>query len=155
MSDINSTVTNIYSKPQVSTSNVKSGNTLPPAAQVASSTAESVQNTSAKEGVEVSLQSQSIDQTGNKEISAEQEGNEALPGDTKDVKEAVAKLNDYVQTMERKLEFEMDDDSGLTVIKVFDKESAEMIRQLPSEEALTLARSLNKSEPLVLFSAQV
>jgi flagellar protein FlaG len=71
------------------------------------------------------------------------------------VKAAVSKLNEYVQSMERTLDFQMDEDSGKTVIKVFDKISSELIRQIPSELALELAQNLNDDEPSLLFSAQV
>lgn len=68
---------------------------------------------------------------------------------------AVAKLNDYVQHTERKLNFQVDEESGLTIIRVFDKQSDELIRQIPSEEVVSLAQKLNQEEPLMLFSAQV
>jgi len=71
------------------------------------------------------------------------------------VKDAVSKLNDYVQSTERTLDFQMDEDSGKTVIKVFDKTSSELIRQIPNELALELAQNLNDDEPSLLFSAQV
>jgi flagellar protein FlaG len=71
------------------------------------------------------------------------------------VKEAVSKLNEYVQTTERTLDFQMDEESGKTVIKVFDKLSSELIRQIPNELALELAQNLNDDEPSLLFSAQV
>lgn len=71
------------------------------------------------------------------------------------VQEAVSKLNDYVQSTERTLDFQLDEDSGQTVIKVFDKQSSELIRQIPDELALTLAQKLNDEEPSLLFSAQV
>jgi flagellar protein FlaG len=71
------------------------------------------------------------------------------------VRNAVSKLNDYVQSMERTLDFQMDEESGKTVIKVFDKTSSELIRQMPNELALKLAQNLNYDEPSLLFSAQV
>ncbi len=75
--------------------------------------------------------------------------------DSRAVEEAVSKLNDYVQTTARTLNFQVDDESGKTVIKVFDRSSSELIRQIPSELALELARKLNEEEPSLLFSAQV
>lgn len=71
------------------------------------------------------------------------------------VKDAVTKLNEFVQSTERTLNFQMDEDSGKTVIKVFDKASSELIRQIPNELALELAQNLNDDEPSLLFSAQV
>ncbi|MBL4798531.1 MAG: flagellar protein FlaG [Oleispira sp.] len=73
----------------------------------------------------------------------------------KQVKEAVSKLNDYVQSTQRTLDFQMDEESGKTVIKVYDTLSAELIRQIPNELALELAQNLNDEEPSLLFSAQV
>ena len=73
----------------------------------------------------------------------------------KNVEEAVAKLKDYVQSIERNLNFELDDASGLTIIKVYDADSAKLIRQIPSEDIVNLAQKLNQEEPLSLFSAQV
>lgn len=71
------------------------------------------------------------------------------------VEQAVARLNEYVQNTERKLQFMIDDSSGQMVVQVFDKSSEELIRQIPNEEALELAQKLNQEEPLMLFSAQV
>lgn len=71
------------------------------------------------------------------------------------VADAVAKLNDYVQNVERKLEFQVDEGSGETIVKVYDKGSQELIRQMPNEEALALSQRLNMEEPLMLFSAKV
>ena len=91
------------------------------------------------------------------------EGGNALPQNVspiaevseEQVKDAVSKLNDYVQSNERTLDFQMDEDSGKTVIKVYDTLSAELIRQIPNELALELAQNLNDEEPSLLFSAQV
>ena len=72
-----------------------------------------------------------------------------------ELEQAVAKLNDYVQNTERKLNFQLDEDAGFTIIRVFDKATDELIRQIPNEEAVSLAQKLNEEEPLLLFSAQV
>lgn len=89
------------------------------------------------------------------EKSAEQEASQQKMSDPEAMQDVVAKLNDHVQNIERKLDFQMDEDSGRTVVKVFDKETEELIRQIPNEEALELARNLSDQEPLGLFSAQV
>jgi len=71
------------------------------------------------------------------------------------VREAVSRINEYVQQTERTLDFKLDENSGRTIISVYDKASAELIRQIPSELALELAQKLNDEEPSLLFSAQV
>ena len=72
-----------------------------------------------------------------------------------EVAAAVARINDYLQKEERSLNFQLDEESGITVIKVYDATTQEIIRQIPSEEMVSLAQKLNKEEPLSLFSAQV
>lgn len=69
--------------------------------------------------------------------------------------DAVAKLNDYIQTLQRDLKFTLDEDSGKSVISVIDRQSSKVIRQIPNEIVLNLAQKLNNEEPLLLFSAQV
>lgn len=70
-------------------------------------------------------------------------------------REAVSSIMEYAQQSERRLDFQLDEDSGQTVIRVYDKHSSELIRQIPSELVLELAQKLNDEEPTVLFSAQV
>ncbi len=75
--------------------------------------------------------------------------------DIQEVENAVSKLNEYVQSTARTLNFQVDDESGKTVIKVYDRESDQLIRQIPNELVLELARRLNEEEPSLLFEAQV
>ena len=58
------------------------------------------------------------------------------------VEQAVARLNDYVQSTQRDLRFSVDKDLGRTVVRVIDSNSQEVIRQIPNETALNLARNL-------------
>jgi len=57
--------------------------------------------------------------------------------------DAVKQLNSYVQSINRNLEFNIDNDSGQTVVKVIDSETDELIRQIPNEEALSIAKQLD------------
>ena len=61
---------------------------------------------------------------------------------SRDVRETVQNLNDFVQRQDRALQFEIDDVTGDTVIKVMDSATDEVIRQIPSEELLALARRM-------------
>ncbi len=99
------------------------------------------------------------------EVKATQKTGESLPVDSvvkvaqetdiQKVENAVSKLNEYVQSTARTLNFQVDDESGKTVIKVYDRESDQLIRQIPNELVLELARRLNEEEPSLLFEAQV
>lgn len=68
---------------------------------------------------------------------------------------AVARLNDYVQNVQRDLQFEVDMERGQTIVRVVDNETQEVIRQMPDEVALRLADNLQQDEPLTLFNIEV
>ena len=62
---------------------------------------------------------------------------------------AVASISSFVQSVQRNLDFSIDDSSGTVVIKVTDRDSGELIRQLPSEEALRLSEKLESLRGLI------
>ena len=70
------------------------------------------------------------------------------------VKETVASLNAFVQLMDRNVSFEVDETSGRDVISVFEKDTKELIRQIPSEETLELLKRMDTMVG-VLFSESV
>lgn len=70
------------------------------------------------------------------------------------VQEAVAKLNDYIQSVQRDLEFNLDDESGRVVVKVVDRNTNEVVRQIPDEVALKLAHNLQSEEPISLLNTK-
>ena len=61
-----------------------------------------------------------------------------------DVKAAVEQMKDFAQVMSRQLQFDVDDDSGRTVIRVLDKDSGDIIRQIPPKEVLALAKHMKE-----------
>lgn len=71
------------------------------------------------------------------------------------VSDAVASLNEYAQTVQRDLQFKLDDSSGKTVITVLDRETDTVVRQIPDDVALRLAQDLQQDEPISLFNAKV
>lgn len=73
----------------------------------------------------------------------------------KNVKEAITRLNDYVQSVQRDLQFQLDDTLGKTVVTVIDRQTSEVVRQIPDEVAVRLAQDLQQDEPLSLFDAKV
>jgi len=70
------------------------------------------------------------------------------------VVEAIKRIQEFVDEMQRGLQFSIDEDTGRIVVKVIARQSGEVIRQLPSEEALELAKRLQDAGSL-LFSRQV
>lgn len=63
-----------------------------------------------------------------------------------DLKQAVSDINSYVQKLSRDLLFSVDEGTGRTVIKVVDGSTDKVIRQIPSEDVLALARHLQDSD---------
>lgn len=70
---------------------------------------------------------------------------------------AVSQINDYVQNLQRNLQFTVDEATGKDVVTVIDNETKEVIRQIPSEEALEIARRLaeNIDNGVQIVSTQV
>lgn len=65
------------------------------------------------------------------------------------LEQAVSDINEYVQTVNRELQFRVDEalPLGRSVVTVIDADTEETIREFPSEEALELARQLrNQAE---------
>ena len=62
--------------------------------------------------------------------------------DTAELSEKVTEINDIIRNIQRDLAFNIDEDSGKTVIRVIDSQSGELIRQIPSEKVLAIATHL-------------
>jgi flagellar protein FlaG len=58
------------------------------------------------------------------------------------VEQAVQQIQSYLNDTQRQLQFQVDQGSGRTIVRVVNPETQEVIRQIPSEEVLTLARSI-------------
>jgi flagellar protein FlaG len=63
--------------------------------------------------------------------------------------DVVSDLNKLVRELHRELKFSVDEDSGDTVIKVVDKETKEIVRQIPSEELMHLRKRLEEAAGLI------
>ncbi len=67
------------------------------------------------------------------------------------VEQVVKALTQLVDTIvSNNLSFSIDDTTGKTIVRVTDGETGEMIRQIPSEEILAIAQSLDKMQGLLL-----
>ncbi len=71
------------------------------------------------------------------------------PVDAANIAEAAARLSEVARESGRHLEFRVDDTSGRTVITVTNATTGEVVRQIPSEEVLALARQVESSSVLV------
>jgi flagellar protein FlaG len=85
---------------------------------------------------------QAVVETKNEERAKEDEA-------SKDLNKVAEELTDMLSLMRKGLTFSVDDDSGRQVISVKDIASGDVIRQIPTEEALNLAEKLSEFSGLL------
>ena len=68
---------------------------------------------------------------------------QAASQEVEDVRQAVEDINSHFQSVGRDLKFQVDKESGRTIITVLDSETKEVVRQIPPEEVLNLAQRLH------------
>jgi len=71
-----------------------------------------------------------------------------------ELEEVVSEINHMMETVQRDLNFSVDENSGREVISVYEKGTDKLIRQLPSEEALKILDNLEQLKGL-LFKTDV
>lgn len=62
--------------------------------------------------------------------------------------EAVQQLNEILKPWSTSLRFEVDADTSIVVIRVVDVQTGEVVRQIPAETALQMARSISQLRSL-------
>ncbi len=82
-------------------------------------------------------------------VDDEQQQQQAAPADER-LSQAVERINTALQARSPELEFSVDSDSERMVVKVIDRDTKEVIRQMPSEEALEIAKALDRMQSLLI-----
>lgn len=75
---------------------------------------------------------------------------EAAEPDPAEVSKVVGQINVAMQALSRNIEFSIDTDSKRTVVKIIDQTTKEVIRQMPSAEALEIGKALEKVQGLLI-----
>jgi flagellar protein FlaG len=70
------------------------------------------------------------------------------------VEAAVKHMNEYIQSTQRDLSFSYDKSSGETVVKVLDRVTQQVIRQMPDETFLKLVRNKDSEGSFQLLNAR-
>lgn len=63
-----------------------------------------------------------------------------------ELEQAVDKANSFLQSVQRGLQFRIDKETNVTVVKVVDSASGETVRQIPAEETLAMLKHLSEME---------
>ncbi|MFH1493287.1 MAG: flagellar protein FlaG [Pseudomonadota bacterium] len=66
------------------------------------------------------------------------------------LKQATEKLNQAMKMMASNLQFTVDEETGIDVVKVVDTDTREVIRQFPSEEVLAIAKAFDQLQGLLV-----
>lgn len=80
--------------------------------------------------------------------SGEVQDKPAAPG-KEELSKALDSINKTLQDRAPGLEFSVDRESDRTIVKVVDMETKEVIRQMPSREAMEIAKALDKLQSLM------
>lgn len=90
-------------------------------------------------------------ETGGIKVRANAAADRAAPAPTQEqVTQALKSINSMLQDRAPGLEFTVDRDSAREVVRVVDKETHEVIRQMPSREAIDIAKALDKLHSLLV-----
>ncbi|HYD60989.1 MAG TPA: flagellar protein FlaG [Noviherbaspirillum sp.] len=66
------------------------------------------------------------------------------------VTQALKSINKTLQGLSQGLEFTIDEDSNRTIVKIVDKDTKDVIRQIPTKEALEIAKALDQASGLLI-----
>ena len=70
--------------------------------------------------------------------------------DTRAIDAAVKSANAAVRQMNTNLTFQTDDSTGRVVVRVIDSETQKVLRQMPSEEMLSLSKAIDRMRGLMI-----
>lgn len=68
----------------------------------------------------------------------------------KQLRNAVDQVNKTIQSLSNDLHFSVDEQTGVEVVKVVDRETKQVIRQIPSEEMVAIAQRLDELQGLII-----
>lgn len=68
------------------------------------------------------------------------------PLSNEDVERTVNEIRRYIEPVDQNLQFSIDKDTGKTIVKLIDSSTKEVLRQIPSEELIAIARALGKGQ---------
>jgi flagellar protein FlaG len=72
----------------------------------------------------------------------------ATPPDRQAVEAAAKSVREFVAPINSNLEFSVNEDTGQLVVKIVDRSTKEVIRQMPSAEMLAIAKALDSIKGL-------
>ena len=66
------------------------------------------------------------------------------------IEEAAKTVNEFLKPINNSINFSLDEETGITVVKVIDVATKEIIRQIPSEEMLVIGKAIDQMKGLLV-----
>lgn len=70
------------------------------------------------------------------------------------IDELTQNISDFIQVIQRDLAFSVEEETGQKIIKVHDRETGDLIRQIPSEEVVEISRRIGEQATGLLFKTK-
>ena len=83
-------------------------------------------------------------------VMANNKVSEEQTPDSEQLKNAVDQINKTIQSLANNLQFSMEKVQGMHVVKVVDNETHKVIRQIPTEEMVDIAKRLDELKGLLI-----
>lgn len=96
------------------------------------------------------LPSSSIKTSGNSQTDKEQNDKKNSDSQEQHIKNAISRANSKMKSHRTGLEFSYHEDTGRVSIKVYDKNTDEIIREIPPEETLDMLKKMWELEGLLV-----
>lgn len=78
-------------------------------------------------------------------IKTERQAPAAPPVEVPKMESVTRQIDSFLRSINRSLQFRVDEATGRMVVSLYDAETGEVIRQLPGEDALRIAQRLQES----------
>lgn len=77
---------------------------------------------------------------------AAQPENAAQPLTNEQIEKTVDEIRRHIEPVDQNLLFSIDKETGKTIVRLIDSSTKEILRQIPSEELIAIARALGKGQ---------
>ncbi len=95
-------------------------------------------------------QSADTSSTGNVAKAVEANATDKRSVNSEELKKATENINKVVNLYASELKFTVDDSTGIDVVRVINTDTKEVIRQIPSEEMIKIAESIDRLKGLLV-----
>jgi len=72
------------------------------------------------------------------------------PPSQNEIRQALDEVREVLAPVAQNLRFSIDDDTGKTVIKIIDSSTDEVIKQIPSDEIIAIAKAVDRLQGLLV-----